>query len=44
MTDWRGGDGGPVRGTGQRTFLVGEESVSILELKEITFTAPMAAA
>ena len=44
MTDWRGGDGGPVRGTGQRTFLVGEESVSILELKEITFAAPMAAA
>ena len=43
MTDWRGGDGSPVRGVGQRTFLVGEESPSILELKEITITAPAAA-
>jgi type VI secretion system protein ImpE len=42
MTDWRGGDGGPVRGVGQRTFLVGEESLSILELEQITVTAPAA--
>ncbi len=34
-TEWRGGDGAPVRGVGQRTFLVGEESYPILELKEI---------
>jgi type VI secretion system protein ImpE len=36
-TDWRGGDGAPVRGAGQRSFLVGDESQSILELKSITF-------
>lgn len=35
-TDWRGGPGVPVRGAGQRTFLVGDEARSILELKEIT--------
>jgi type VI secretion system protein ImpE len=35
-TDWRSGQGEPVRGIGQRTFLVGEDSRSILELKEIT--------
>jgi type VI secretion system protein ImpE len=39
-TDWRGGDGSPVRGAGQRTFLVGEEARSILELKSITFENP----
>ena len=37
-TDWRGGDGAPVRGVGQRTFLAGEASRPILELTEITFT------
>jgi type VI secretion system protein ImpE len=36
-TDWSGGDGAPVRGKGQRTFLAGEESVAMLEIKEITF-------
>jgi type VI secretion system protein ImpE len=36
-TDWRGGEKAPVRGAGQRTFLVGEEARSILELKSITF-------
>jgi type VI secretion system protein ImpE len=35
-TDWRGGDGGPVRGIGQRTFLVGEDTSPILEIKEIS--------
>lgn len=35
-TDWRGGDGTPTRGYGQRVFLVGDESPSILELKELT--------
>jgi type VI secretion system protein ImpE len=39
-TDWAGGDGTPVRGKGQRTFLVGEESVAIMDLKELTFAAP----
>jgi type VI secretion system protein ImpE len=39
-TEWRGGDGTPVRGLGQRTFLVGDEAVPILELKELTIQAP----
>ncbi|MBV9124304.1 MAG: SciE type virulence protein [Planctomycetes bacterium] len=34
-TEWRGGEGEPTRGIGQRTFLVGEEGLPILELKEI---------
>lgn len=37
-TDWAGGGGAPVRGRGQRTFLAGEESVAVLDLKEISFT------
>jgi len=35
-TEWRGGDGAPTRGIGQRTLLVGEEARPILEIKEIT--------
>jgi type VI secretion system protein ImpE len=37
-TDWRGGDGTPVRGIGQRTFLVGEEATPILEIQNVTFS------
>jgi len=40
QTEWRGGDGAPVRGVGQRTFLVGDEAVPILELKQVTFEQP----
>ena len=36
-TEWRGGEGTPVRGVGQRTFLVGDDAVPALELKEVTF-------
>lgn len=36
-TDWRGGEGSPVRGVGQRMFLVGNDGQSILEFKEIAF-------
>jgi type VI secretion system protein ImpE len=36
-TDWRGGDGEPVRGVGQRMYLVGDDPRSILELKTIEF-------
>lgn len=36
-TDWRGGDRVPVRGVGQRTFLVGEDARPILELQTVTF-------
>jgi type VI secretion system protein ImpE len=41
-TEWRGGDGTPVRGAGQRMFLVGEEGLPIMEVKEITTDAPAA--
>ncbi len=37
FTDWRGGDERPVRGFGQRTFLIGEQDQPILELGEIVF-------
>ena len=37
ITEWTGGDGAPVRGVGQRTFLVGEEALPILDLKELRF-------
>lgn len=35
-TDWRGGEGAPVRGIGQRTFLVGDEACPIMELETLT--------
>jgi type VI secretion system protein ImpE len=38
-TDWRGGEGAPVRGFGQRTFLVGDVDRPILEMKELALTA-----
>jgi type VI secretion system protein ImpE len=40
QTDWRGGEDAPVRGVGQRTFLVGDEARPILELKTLTFEPP----
>jgi type VI secretion system protein ImpE len=44
-TDWRGGEGdaSPVRGIGQRMFLVGDEGRSIMEFQEIVFQIPEAA-
>lgn len=36
-TDWRGGSGAPMRGVGLRTYLVGDGTRTILELKELTF-------
>jgi type VI secretion system protein ImpE len=36
-TDWLDGDNAPVRGVGQRTFLVGEESVPIMQLGKLEF-------
>lgn len=36
-TDWTGGDGVPVRGVGQRMFLVGEEAQAIMQLGCIEF-------
>ena len=40
MTDWRGGEGEPVRGFGQRLLLLGDEARPILEIAEITFLHP----
>jgi type VI secretion system protein ImpE len=39
-TDWIGGGDEPVRGVGQRTFLVGDESVPIMQLGRIEFARP----
>jgi len=36
MTDWRGGEGSPVRGAGQRMFLIGDDGVGILDLQQVT--------
>ena len=41
FTDWRSGDGGPVRGVGQRMFLAGDKERTVLELEEITIDNPM---
>lgn len=37
-TSWIEKDGEPVRGQGQRLFLVGEQELSIMELAELEFT------
>lgn len=37
MTDWRGADGEPRSGIGQRMFVIGDEDRTIMELKELTF-------
>jgi type VI secretion system protein ImpE len=37
MTDWRGGEGKPIRGAGQRMLQVGEEDRPFLELRSLTF-------
>ena len=34
-TDWKAPEGGPVLGVGLRTFLVGDDPVSLLELREL---------
>ena len=39
-TDWRGRDGEPVRGVGQRVFLVGDAGRPINEIGAISFAAP----
>jgi type VI secretion system protein ImpE len=38
-TDWIGDDGAPVRGVGQRTFLVGDEALEIMSLETLEFGA-----
>lgn len=39
VTDYAGGDGEPVRGIGQRTFLIGDEAMPILEIQSLEFRA-----
>lgn len=39
VTEFVGGDGSPTRGVGQRTFLIGEEAVPILEIQSLTIDA-----
>ncbi len=36
-TDWRQADGGPVRGVGQRLFIVGEDAVAMMDLGNFQF-------
>lgn len=36
-TEWTGGDGAPVRGRGQRTYLVGDEAVPLLDMTVLRF-------
>jgi type VI secretion system protein ImpE len=36
-TDWRGGKAEPMRGVGQRTFLVGDAGRTILEMQQLVF-------
>jgi type VI secretion system protein ImpE len=36
MTDWVGGDSGPVRGLGQRMFLAGDEGRAALDTRRVT--------
>lgn len=38
MTDWIGGEGEPVRGRGQKTLLMGDDVIGLLELRELTIT------
>jgi type VI secretion system protein ImpE len=37
-TDWTGGDGRPMRGRGQRMYLVGDDATPIMELTAIEFS------
>jgi type VI secretion system protein ImpE len=36
-TDWAGPESGPVRGIGQRTYLVGDGDATIMQLKSLIF-------
>ncbi len=42
-TDWLEEGGGPVRGVGQRVFLVGQDAISIMDLTELSFAGPAGA-
>lgn len=36
-TDWNGNEGEPIQGIGQRLFLMDDEAISIMEMKELSF-------
>ena len=38
VTDWIGSEGEPVVGTGQKMFLMDEQSISIMEIETLTFS------
>jgi len=38
-TDWKEADGAPVRGIGQRLFMVGEDAIALMDLGNVTFGA-----
>jgi type VI secretion system protein ImpE len=38
-TDWREADGGPVRGVGQRLFMMGDDAVAMMDLHNLRFRA-----
>jgi type VI secretion system protein ImpE len=40
-SDWRGGDGQPVQGLGLKMFLIGDQSRTVLEMKEVSFESPV---
>ena len=40
VTQWHGPEDGPTRGTGQKTFLVGEDSRALLEIGELELATP----
>lgn len=39
VTEWQGGEGAPMRGVGQVSFLVGDDSVSIMDMESIVIGA-----
>jgi type VI secretion system protein ImpE len=43
-TEWRGGEGAPVRGAGQRVLDVAGEDIPCLEIRQLTFQAPVSEA
>ncbi|MFA5123180.1 type VI secretion system accessory protein TagJ [Zavarzinia sp.] len=43
-SDWTGGDGAPVRGLGQRTFLIGDDALGVMDLGVIALQAQPAEA
>jgi type VI secretion system protein ImpE len=43
VTEWKGNEGTPIRGIGQRVFQVGREDIPIMDLGLVTFNRPAVA-